>query len=166
MRHNHASEFCTAAERSLDKRSARRKPPNSHSRRTKRERSSRTQVQLQRQGEPWCGPSNPARGAPRPGPSPPRTLAGSHPGAGTGRHTCCGVEKLEGGQAGRGPLQSFLLDRNKRTKPSKGSGRNRPAQREARGAPFQDSPAPSRRGRFQPSEKGDVTRLQGWRLPW
>ena len=63
-------------------------------------------------------------------------------------------------------FQSFLLDRNKRTKPSKGSGRNRPALKEARGAPFEDSPAPSRRGRFQPSEKGDVTRPQGWRLPW
>lgn len=63
-------------------------------------------------------------------------------------------------------VQSFLPDRNKRTKPSKGSGRNRPALEEARGAPFEDSPAPSRRGRLKQSEKGDVTGPKGCRLPW
>lgn len=57
---------------------------------------------------------------------------------------------LRGGNAGRctsraGPFQPFLPDRNKRTKPSKGSGRTRPARRR-RGAP------PSRTPRLPPAE--------------
>lgn len=63
-------------------------------------------------------------------------------------------------------LASFLLGRNKRTKPSQGSGRNSPTLKEERGAPFEDSPAPSRRGRFKRRERGVTSRGQrGWRLP-
>lgn len=88
----------------------------------------------------------------------------AHTPAGSGRHTCCRAEKLENGQQGGARLWSFLLGRNKRTKPSQGSERNSPTLKEAMGAPSR-TPQLSPTEAASSEERSDVTRPEDWRLP-
>lgn len=105
------------------------------------QRSSSTQVQPRIKKTPGASLLESGQKRPHDRPLPRCTLAGSDPGT----HTCCGGGKLEGGPTGRGPVPVLPPRAEQKNKAVQGV-RAEPA---ARGAPFQDSPAPSCRSRFQ-----------------